>query len=78
MLKANKVLALQGYSVIDDKNVVSYNETFYLDEKRQTSTTYIMDQELYDANRKEMRKDAAEFQVMKEELEDRLAEENHD
>lgn len=78
MLKANKVLTIQGYSYVGEERVVSHNETFFLDENRQTSNHYIMNQELYDTNKKEMRKDTAEFQVMKEELEDRLAEENHD
>ncbi len=73
-LKTNKSISLTGKSTIGDVQVAYLNAT--LDQEGNGANTVnqsIQNQALYDANKKEVRADIAEFQQLLYDTEDSLA-----
>ncbi|MBG1272543.1 hypothetical protein FND55_02595 [Lactobacillus paracasei subsp. paracasei] len=76
VLKTNKSISLTGKSTIGDVQVAYLNAT--LDQEGNGANTVnqsIQNQTLYDANKKEVRADIAEFQQLLYDTEDSLASE---
>lgn len=72
MLKTGKSITLTGSSMINDKVVVSLNATIPDDTGVANITQYTNDNELYDANRTEVRRDISEFRDKVYEIEDQI------
>lgn len=68
MLKTNKSITLTGNTVINDERVVYYRAEISPNDSRINQS--VQNQELYDANKKECRKDFAEFTAQAYEIED--------
>ncbi|MBN1050315.1 hypothetical protein [Clostridium botulinum] len=63
MIKINKNITLSGQSMIEDKQIVYMNANISTDGNSNASiNTTIMDQNLYELNKEECRKDIAAFQ----------------
>lgn len=66
MLKTNKSIAISGRSMVEDKQVATFNANIY-----ETNTSggsdninmIITDRDLYDANKATVRKDLQDFQT---------------
>lgn len=73
MLQVTKNISLQGYVVIEGVQVVSLNATGNVDNGTVSRNQYISNQELYTANKKEIRKQITEFNKLADDLEDELS-----
>ncbi len=63
MIKINKNITLNGQSIIEDKQIVYMNANISTDGNSNASiNTTIMDQNLYELNKEECRKDITAFQ----------------
>ncbi len=76
MLKKNKSISLTGESTINGQLVARFNANISSDNMEGSSSnsfnTYIYNRELYDANRREVRKDMADFRQYVFDQEDEL------
>ncbi len=73
MLKTNKSITLTGYSIIENKQVVYMNATISTDGGNVGSVTRsIQNQELYNANKVEVRADMDAFDKQLYAIEDEL------
>ncbi|WP_346880551.1 hypothetical protein [Clostridium sp. UBA3061] len=73
MLKTNKSITLTGYSIIENKQVVYMNATISTDGGNVGSVTRsIQNQELYNANKVEVRADMDAFDKKLYAIEDEL------
>lgn len=76
MLKKNKSISLTGESTINGQLVARFNATVSSDESETSNSnsfnTYIYNRELYDANRREVRKDMTDFRQYVFDQEDEL------
>lgn len=80
MLAIRKNYTLTGESKLPDASgqdaiVISHSATITSDGGNSSVNTYIANQDLYDANKVEMRKEIRDFQDAVYEAEDKLAEE---
>ena len=73
MLKTTKQITLIGYSEIDGQNVVQLNASIPSDTGVGNINQYIMNAELYDANKLEVRNDIRAFTDLVYEIEDEIA-----
>lgn len=79
MLKTNKSIAISGRSMVDDKQVATFNANIY-----ETNTSggsdninmIITDRDLYDANKVTVRKDLQDFQTKVWSAQDEVMAEN--
>lgn len=72
MLKTTKQITLTGYSEIDGQNVVQLSASIPSDTGVGSVSQYIMNAELYDANKVEVRNDIREFTDMVYAIEDEM------
>lgn len=76
MLKKNKSISLTGESTINGQSVARFNANISSDNMEGSNSnsfnTYIYNRELYDANRREVRKDMADFRQYVFDQEDEL------
>lgn len=76
MLKKNKSISLTGESTINGQLVARFNANVSSDNMEGSNSnsfnTYIYNRELYDANRREVRKDMADFRQYVFDQEDEL------
>lgn len=76
MLKKNKSISLSGESKVDGQVVARFNATVSSDNSEDSNSnsfnTYIYNRELYDANRREVRKDMSDFRQYVFDQEDEL------
>lgn len=77
MLKTNKTTTLTGNTFVDDEQVVYYRADINPDGESQIRQS-IQNQELYDENKKECRKDFADFTAKVYEIEDLVIKEPED
>ena len=75
MLKTTKQTTLTGYSEIEGQNVVQLSANIPSDTGVGNINQYIMNAELYDANKVEVRNDIREFTELVYEIEDGIASE---
>lgn len=75
MLKTTKQITLTGYSEIDGQNVVQLSANIPNDTGVGNINQYIMNAELYDANKVEVRNDIREFTDLVYEIEDGIVSE---
>lgn len=73
MLKTGKSITLTGSSMINDQVVVSLNATIPDDTGVANIRQYTNNNELYEANRTEVRQDVRAFQDKVYEIEDQIA-----
>lgn len=73
MLKTTKQITLTGYSEINGQNVVQLSANIPNDTGVGNINQYIMNAELYDANKVEVRNDVREFTDLVYEIEDEIA-----
>ena len=79
MLKTNKSIAISGRSMVDDKQVATFNANIY-----ETNTSggsdninmIITDRDLYDKNKSVVRKDLQDFQAKVWSAQDEVMAEN--
>jgi len=80
MLKKNKSISLTGESMINGQLVARFSANVSSDNIEGSNSnsfnTYIYNQELYEANRREVRKDMADFQQYVFDQEDELIDNN--
>lgn len=80
MLKKNKSISLTGESMINGQLVARFSANVSSDNIEGSNSnsfnTYIYNQELYEANRREVRKDMADFQQYVFDQEDELIDSN--
>lgn len=74
MLKKEKSIALNGESRIEDKVVARFNASIAPGEGASNVSTYIVDQDLYEKNRRDVRNDINEFRQFVFDEEDKLFE----
>jgi len=75
-LELRKSVTVNGESKVAGKTAVYFTANLSTDDENSSSVNQnIIDQELYQSNRKECRKDATVFQEAVYEVEDQLAEE---
>lgn len=72
MLKTTKQITLTGYSEIDGQGVVQLSASIPSDTGVGNISQYIMNAELYDANKVEVRNDIREFTDMVYAIEDEM------
>ena len=72
MLKTTKQITITGYSEIEGENVVQLNANIPSDTGVGNINQYIMNSELYDLNRTQVRADVRAFQDLVYEIEDEL------
>lgn len=66
MLKTNKSIAISGRSMVDDKQVATFNANIYeanVSGGSDNINMIITDRDLYDANKVTVRKDLQDFQT---------------
>ncbi|WP_278914928.1 hypothetical protein [Ligilactobacillus agilis] len=74
MLKKEKNISLSGESRIEDKVVARFNASIAPGEGASNVSTYIVDQDLYEKNRRDVRNDINEFRQFVFDEEDKLFE----
>ena len=72
MLESKKSIMLSGYAKINNSLVVSLTASIGTDNNSGTVNQNIINSELYEANKVEIRKDIAEFQAKVYEVQDQL------
>lgn len=72
MLKKEKTLNLTGRSLVNGTDVVSFDARLSSTGGTTTINTYVNDQELYEKNRREVRKDMNDFRQYVFDQEDEL------
>ncbi|MCJ1994954.1 hypothetical protein GYN24_10220 [Lactococcus piscium] len=72
-LKIEQNITITGTSTINGENAVSYYATVPTSGGNSYFNMNVTNQALYDANRKEMRKDESEFRAKVYEVEDEIA-----
>lgn len=72
MLKFTKSTTLTGQSMVGNKQVASFNANINTQDKTSNVYSSTMDQDLYIANKAEVRKDLADFTLAAQAEEDRL------
>jgi len=72
MLESKKSITLSGYAKINNSLVVSLTASIGTDNNSGTVNQNIINSELYEANKVEIRKDIAEFQAKVYEVQDQL------
>ncbi len=72
MLKKEKTLNLTGRSLINDTDVVHFDARLSSTGGTTTINTYVNNQELYEKNRREVRKDMSDFRQYVFDQEDEL------
>lgn len=72
MLESKKSTTLNGYAKIEEKIVVRLSATIGAENNAGTVNQTIVNSELYDANKDELRKDIADFQTKVSEVQDEL------
>lgn len=72
MLKKEKSLNLTGRSFVDDTEVAHFDARLSSNGGATTINTYINNQELYEKNRREVRKDMSDFRQYVFDQEDEL------
>lgn len=75
MLKTDKTTSLTGQSIIGNDMVMSFNANIGQEGNGSTSSSNVLNQELYAANRVECRKDKDEFEKKMYEIQDALIDE---
>lgn len=71
-LTAKKTVSLTGESKVNGQTIASLTAQIPQGDGNSSVNLYITDQALYDLNRKEVRKDQADFQAKVYEIEDSL------
>ncbi|MDO7795601.1 hypothetical protein ACQ7C6_10890 [Lactiplantibacillus plantarum] len=72
MLKTSKSITLSGQSMVGNNQVSSFSANINSDNGSSNITSSVMNQELYDANKTEVRKDLADFTSAVYEVEDQM------
>lgn len=73
MLKTTRQITLNGQSVVNDQVIVTFNATIPSETGVGSTNQYVQNAQLYDANKTQVRRDAAEFQAMVYDVEDEMA-----
>ena len=73
MLKTTKQTTISGQSIINEKVIAYYSASINKESGSTSINSNVSDQELYDANKTEVRKDLADFTDVVYAEEDRLA-----
>lgn len=74
MLESTKSITLTGKSTVNNQVVANFTANVYNDDTGSDSfQTFIANKELYDANKKEVRKDSQAFQNLMYEAQDEIA-----
>jgi len=76
MLESKKSITLSGYAKINNSLVVNLTASIGTDNNSGTVNQNIINSELYEANKVEIRKDIADFQTKVYEVQDELAAED--
>ncbi|WP_053072684.1 hypothetical protein [Lactiplantibacillus herbarum] len=72
MLKTNKSITLSGQSFVNGTQVASYSANINSESGSSNINSSIINQELYDANKVDVRKDLSDFTTKVYEVEDQL------
>lgn len=74
MLQSTKSITLTGKSVVDNQTIANFTANIYDDDAgNDTFNTFITNKELYDANKKVVRKDTQDFQNLVYDAQDEIA-----
>lgn len=74
MLETTKSITLTGKSTVNNQVVANFTANVYNDDAgSDTFNTFIANKELYDANKKEVRKDTQDFQNLVYDAQDEIA-----
>ena len=73
MLTTNKSLSISGQSSISGQQVMNFSANIDQSNGRSNITQAVLNKDLYDSNKTEVRKDAADFTDLVYDQEDRLA-----
>lgn len=74
MLETTKAITLTGKSTVNNQVVANFTANVYNDDAGSDSfNTFIANKELYDANKKVVRKDSQDFQNLMYEAQDEIA-----
>lgn len=74
MLETTKSITLTGKSTVNNQVVANFTANVYNDDAGSDSfNTFIANKELYDANKKVVRKDSQDFQNLMYEAQDEIA-----
>lgn len=74
MLESTKSITLTGKSVVDNQTIANFTANIYDDNSgNDTFNTFITNKELYDANKKAVRKDTQDFQNLVYDAQDEVA-----
>ena len=73
MLQSTKSITLTGKSVVDNQTIANFTANIYDDAGNDTFNTFITNKELYDANKKVVRKDTQDFQNLVYNAQDEIA-----
>ncbi|MBB1080255.1 hypothetical protein H5S09_02600 [Limosilactobacillus sp. STM2_1] len=79
MLETTKAITLTGKSTVNNQVVANFTANVYNDDAGSDSfNTFIANKELYDANKKVVRKDSQDFQNLMYEAQDEIADSTKD
>ncbi|ETY74764.1 hypothetical protein LFAB_05305 [Lactiplantibacillus fabifermentans T30PCM01] len=72
MLKTSKSITLSGQSYISGTQVANYSANINSDSGSSNINSSVINQDIYDANKKEVRQDLADFTTAVYEVEDQM------